>query len=165
MTPELHRPIAIERVGPAGLDVTVEASAGRMRRPGAADEPAGRAGADLPCSVWNADTAGTLVAYGHLVARVVQTCVVSLEDFTATVEERFAVRCVPDGAESDDDDPEALDEIAYVDGMLDLGEAAAEQLALALDPYPRAPDAVLPDISDDTQGLPFSALASLRRRH
>ena len=27
MIPELHRPIAIERIGPAGLDVTVEASA------------------------------------------------------------------------------------------------------------------------------------------
>ena len=53
---------------------------------------------------------------GNLMARVVQTCVVSLEDFTTTVEERFAVRCVPDGAESDDVDPEALDEIAYGDG-------------------------------------------------
>ena len=66
----------------------------------------------------------------------------------------------PDGAESDDDDPEALDEITYADGMLDLGEAAAEQLALTLDPYPRAPDAVLPDISDEPKGC-----RSARSRH
>ena len=49
--------------------------------------------------------------------------------------------------------------------QLDLGEAAAEQLALALDPYPRAPDAVLPDIPDEPEVLPFATLASLRRRH
>ena len=164
MIPELHRPVAIERVGRAGLDVTVEANAAecaalaqRMNLP---------AVLSLTCAFHlERDTAGTLLAYGHLTARVVQTCVVSLEDFAATVEERFAVRCVPDGEESDDIDPEALDEITYADGMLDLGEAAAEQLALALDPYPRAPDAVLPEIPDDPEAQPFAALASLRRRH
>ena len=62
-------------------------------------------------------------------------------------------------------DPESVDEIAFVDGTLDLGEAAAEQLALALDPYPRAPDAVMPDISDEQAAHPFAALERLRRRH
>ena len=89
---------------------------------------------------------------------MVQTCVVSLEDFTATIEERFTLRCVPDGEESDDIDPEAPDEISYADGILDLGEAAAEQLALALDPYPRAPGAVLPEVPDEPAEQPFDAL-------
>lgn len=163
MIPELHRPIAVERIGPAGLDVTVEANAAECaalaRR---MDLPAVLT---LSCGFHlERDTPGTLLAYGNLLARVVQTCVVSLEDFAATVEERFAVRCVPDGEESDDLDPAALDEIAYAGGTLDLGEAAAEQLALALDPYPRAPDAVLPDTSDDPVAQPFAALAALRRR-
>ena len=105
-----------------------------------------------------------MLAFGTLVARVVQTCVVSLEDFTATIEECFTVRCVPDGEESHGADPEALDEITYADGMLDLGEATAEQLGLALDPYPRAPDAVLPDLPDDPEAQPFAALDALRRR-
>jgi uncharacterized metal-binding protein YceD (DUF177 family) len=105
----------------------------------------------------------SLIAHGHLSARVVQTCVISLEDFTATVEESFAVRFVPDGEESDNADPEALDEIPYTDGAIDLGEAAAEQLALALDPYPRAPDAVLPDAEAATEPHPFAALSSLKR--
>jgi hypothetical protein len=81
------------------------------------------------------------------------------------VEERFSVRCVPAGEETDDTDPETLDEIGYQDGMLDLGEAAAEQLALALDPYPRAPDAVLPEIDDTGDARPFSALSDLKWRH
>jgi hypothetical protein len=160
--PELHRPIAIERLGPAGLDVTVEASpaecaalAARMHLP---------AVLALKCTfhvAWN--TAGTLLARGRLVARVVQTCVVSLEDFPAAIDEGFAVRCVAEGQETNDPDPTSFDEITYSDGTLDLGEAAAEQLALALDPYPRAPDAVLPDIHDDPEAQPFAALSAFRR--
>jgi hypothetical protein len=162
MTPELHRPIAVERIGRAGLDVTVEASATecsalarRMNLP---------AVLSLTCRFHlEQETADTMIARGHLVAQVVQTCVVSLEDFPATVDERFAVRCVPEGKESDDADPEALDEVTYADGVLDLGEAAAEQLALALDPYPRAPGAVLPEIEIEADPHQFAALGALRR--
>jgi len=164
MIPELHRPIAVERVGPAGYDVTIEASATecaalarRMDLPGVLA---------LRCDFHlERDAAGGVIARGHLLARVVRTCVVSLEDFAAVVEERFTVRCVPEGAESEDDDPESPDEITYADDTLDLGEAAAEQLALALEPYPRAPGAVLPDLPDDVDATPFAALEALRRRH
>ena len=51
-------------------------------------------------------------------------------------------------------------------GSVDLGEAAAETMALALDPYPRAPEApnVLREagvLSEEEAG-PFGALAGLR---
>jgi Large ribosomal RNA subunit accumulation protein YceD len=163
VTPELHRPIAVEHIGPGGLDVAVEANAAECAALAARmDIPAVLS---LTCRFHLArDSAGGLLAHASLTARVVQTCVVSLEDFAAPVEEHFAVRCVPAGEESDDADPGALDEIAYADGVLDLGEAAAEQLALALDPYPRAPGAVLPDIQDEAPAGPFDALAA-RRRH
>jgi uncharacterized metal-binding protein YceD (DUF177 family) len=162
MTPELHRPIAVDRIGPGGLDVTVEASATECaalaRR---MDLPAVLS---LTCRFHLAqDAAHMLVARGHLMAHVVQTCVVSLEDFAATVEERFTVRCLPEGQESDDPDPETLDEITYADGTLDLGEAAAEQLALALDPYPRAPGAELPEIEVEADPQQFAALGALKR--
>lgn len=164
MTPELHRPIAVARVGPAGLDVTVEATraecaalAARMQLP---------AVLALTCRFrLERDTAGSLLAHGHLFARVVQTCVVSLEDFTDVVEDRFVVRCVEAGRESDDNDPCSLDEMVFADGVLDVGEAAAEQLALALDPYPRAPGAELPDIAEEPAAHPFSALRGPRQRN
>lgn len=164
MTPELHRPLAVDRIGPAGLDVTVEASAEECaalaRR---MDLPAVLS---LTCQFRLTREIGEMVrAEGRLAARVVQTCVISLEDFAAAVEDRFTLRCVPEGEESDDMDPDSPDEITYVDGVLDLGEAAAEQLALALDPYPRAPDAELPEIPEDAETHPFAALASLRTRH
>jgi uncharacterized metal-binding protein YceD (DUF177 family) len=110
------------------------------------------------------DSAQRLIGHGHLQAGVVQTCVVSLEDFAAAVEERFTVVFVPAGEENEDDDPEAPDEIAYKDGVLDLGEAASEQLALALDPYPRAPGAVLPGIEGDAAEHRFAALATFKRK-
>ena len=44
-------------------------------------------------------------------------------------------------------------------GTIDLGEAAAEQLALALDPYPRAPGAVL-EMEEEPEAAPFAALAA-----
>ena len=164
MTPELHRPIAIERVGPAGLRVKVDANtaecdalARRMNLP---------AILAFSCDFrLEREAAGTLLAHGRLRAEVVQTCVISLDDFTATVEEHFTVRCVPTGEETDDPDPEALDEFGYENGTLDLGEAASEQLALALDPYPRAPDAVLPEIDDGADRGPFSSLSDLKWRH
>lgn len=164
MTPELHRPVAIASIGPAGLDVTVQANADecaalarRMNLP---------AVQSLICVFrLKRDIADSLLAHGHLVARVTQTCVVSLEDFSASVEERFTLRCVPEGQESEDEDPEALDEIIYRDGVIDLGEAAAEQLALALDPYPHAPDACLPELPEQPEAGQFAALAALKRRH
>ena len=161
MTLELHRPVPADRVGAAGLDVTVEATeaecaalAPRMHLP---------AVLSLHCTFHLVRlTAACILAEGHLRARVIQTCVVSLDDFTAEIDEPFRIRFVPAGQESDDPDPESDDEIGYAGGALDLGEAAAEQLALALDPYPRAPGAELPEIEAEAQDHPFAAL---RRRH
>ncbi len=77
-------------------------------------------------------------------AAVVRTCVISLDEFETVVEEEFRVRFVPAGTESYDPDPDAEEEIPFTRGVIDLGETAAEQLALALDPYPRKPGAELP---------------------
>ncbi len=91
-------------------------------------------------------------AQGMLQARVVQICVVSLEPFEAELVVPFVVRFVPAGRETDEIDPESEDEIPYQAGSIDLGEAAVEELALALDPYPRGPDASL-----ESPASPFSA--------
>jgi hypothetical protein len=86
---------------------------------------------------------------------------VSLDAFDADIAEIFSVRFVPAGTESDDLDLDAQDEIGYEGGLLDLGEAASEQLALALDPFPRKPGAELsPDATAEGSGA-FAALAKL----
>ena len=163
MTSELHRPFIVERLRPTGVDVLVEANAAecaalaqRMQLP---------AIQSLACRFrLQRDADDSVLVHGHLSAMVTQTCVVSLEDFATTIDEDFTVRCVAEGKETDDVDPEAMDEIACTHGVLDLGEAAAQQLALALDPYPRAPDAVLPETDDAAEAHPFARLAALRQQ-
>jgi uncharacterized metal-binding protein YceD (DUF177 family) len=159
---EFDRPVAVDRIGPSGLEVTVEADdaeglmlAKRMAIPAVTSLSCRYRLAAIP--------GGRVLAEGHLRASVVRSCVVTLDDFETAVDERFSVRFVPAGAESEDDDPEADDEISYAGGVIDLGEAAAEQLALALDPYPRKPDAVLDDAAEKGAASPFAALARLKR--
>jgi uncharacterized metal-binding protein YceD (DUF177 family) len=158
---ELHRPIAADRIGPRGLDVTVEADAAECaalaKRMGIPDVLA------LTCMFCvTRERSDRFAATGHLCARVVQTCVVSLEDFEVELEEDFQIRFVPVGEEADEVDPEdPVDEVGYTGGMLDLGETAAEQLGLALDPYPRRPGATLPEQATEHAPHPFDVL----RRH
>lgn len=144
MKPELHRPVSIAEIGPSGLDSVVEASptecAALARRMGVP------AVLSFACRFHLVRAAGGAVAArGQLAASVVRTCVVSLDDFETEVDEDFKVRFVPAGTETDNPDPEAEDEIPFAGTVIDLGEAAAEQLGLALDPYPRKPAAELPE--------------------
>lgn len=161
--PELCRPLAVDRVGPGGLAIEVRADgaectalAARMAIP---------AVIDLRCDFDLTAIPGAVVlAEGHLRARVVRVCVVTLEEFEMLTEERFRLRFVPAGRESDDDDPESDDEIPYGGAVIDLGEATAEQLALALEPYPRMPGAALPEAAGEAEEPPFAVLARLPRR-
>lgn len=158
MNSELHQPLVVDRLGPCRVGVTIEADATecaalavRMGIP---------AVLSLACvySVMPGPDA-TFVARGHLRARVVQTCVILLDDFDADLDERFCLRFVPLGEESEEVDPRIPeDEVVYECGLIDLGEAAAEQLALALDPYPRKPGAVLSEAAQEAGPYPFDVL-------
>lgn len=162
MTPELVRVLPVDRVVAPGLDFTVTASAeecaAMARRLGVPEV------AKLSCAFrLRPDLAGVLLAEGRLQVRLTQICVVSLDPFAVRLDERFRLRFVPEGREDPEPDPESDDEIPYAGVSIDLGEAAAEQLALVLEPYPRKPGAALPaDLADEAAG-PFAALARLRR--
>jgi uncharacterized metal-binding protein YceD (DUF177 family) len=87
---------------------------------------------------------------GKLAADVTQACVVSLAPVEQKVEAEFVTLFVPEADlkplpvdEAGEVDLDALDpdeelEEALPDGPLDLGELVAQELAVALDPYPRA---------------------------
>lgn len=165
--PELQRPLAVERISDAGRDQVVEATAAECTA--LADRLKIPAVLALRCRFHlTVMRGGMVLAEGLLDAKLVRDCVVSLEPFEAVVAERFRLRFVPAAkfAEPDADavlDPEADDEVPYEGAMIDLGEATAEQLALALDPYPRRPDATLPDEATEAAESPFAALARLRQ--
>jgi hypothetical protein len=111
--------------------------------------------------------------HGRWSAVVVQTCGVSLEPFDSPLVGDFVVRAVPTGSdllqpgdghelELDAEAEDPPDEIH--DGMLHLGAYVVEDLSLAIDPFPRKPDAVFtpPDVSDEPS--PFAVLARLKTR-
>ena len=110
----------------------------------------------------------TIVVSASYVAQVSQACVVTLEPVSACITERFERRfvCAPVSGLAEvtvdpmaDDPPEPWD-----GGAIDIGEMVAEQMGLAIDPYPRAPGAVFrntPEKDYDARA-PFSALVALK---
>lgn len=108
---------------------------------------------------------GRLLAEGTLCARLTRECVISLDPFEERIDETFRVLFVPEGTESDDDDPEADDEVPYAGAMIDLGEAVVEQVALMMAPYPRKPGAGLVEDAEEQPTSPFAALSRLRPPH
>ncbi len=157
--PEMPRPFPISRIG-AGARVELEATPAELVA--LAERMGIPAIFALTCRFdLQREVGGTVQASGSLRARLQQICVVTLEPFESELAEEFSVRFVPAGTESEEIDPDADDEIGYEGDTLDLGEAASEQLALALEPFPRKPGAELPDEHADRRAGAFAALENL----
>lgn len=90
-------------------------------------------------------------AQGALSADIVQACAISGEPFAAHIEESIVLRFIEEGTArltpSDEDDvdfeitAEDCDEIEYSGDAFDIGEAVAQTLGLAIDPYAEGPGA------------------------
>ncbi|WP_394730767.1 YceD family protein [Altererythrobacter sp. GH1-8] len=91
-------------------------------------------------------------ATGVLRADIIQACAISGDDFTVSLNEPLALRFVEeslidrDPALEEGDieielDAEDLDEMGYSGESFDLGEAIAQSLGLAIDPYAEGPNA------------------------
>jgi hypothetical protein len=101
----------------------------------------------LAARVSLSDEGPAIHATGTIEADVVQPCAVSGEDFRHSVTDAMAVRFVPlgmlpDGPEVDlEISSDDADDIEYEGESFDLGEAVAQSLGLAIDPYAEGPDA------------------------
>lgn len=121
------------------------------------------------------ETAKAIRGEGRLRANIVQACAISGEDFAVEVNEPLAFRFVPEGEPSDEPDIEIeldadeLDEIEFSGESFDLGEAVAQSLGLAIDPYAEGPnaDAARKEAGitgdDAPSGLLAEALAALKK--
>ncbi len=159
---ELSRPLALDRVGSNGVALTIEASAAESAAVAARLMIVSVPTLRCAFKVRRVE-AGLFAADGLLEAEAEQNCVLSLDPFVQTIREAFTVHFVPDGEEDGDPEPDAVDQIPYAGSAVDLGEAAVEQLALALDPYPRKPGATLPAGLEPPSG-PFAALLQIKPR-
>jgi hypothetical protein len=119
-------------------------------------------------------SAGRFHVGGHVRARIGQVCVVTLDPIENDIDEEIDLIFAPpeqipslaalvdEAAESDkeiSDPPEPI-----INGIIDLGRLATDALFLAIDPYPRRPDAVFepPVLADDPENHPFAALKALQ---
>ena len=88
-------------------------------------------------------------ATGRLVAAIMQPCAVSGEDFPVTIDEPIDLRFIEENPRPLAEDAQVeleleaddCDEIEYAGDMFDLGEAVAQTLGLAIDPYAEGPGA------------------------
>jgi uncharacterized metal-binding protein YceD (DUF177 family) len=113
----------------------------------------------------------TVDCAGRIKAQLQQSCIASGEPVPAAIDEAFAIRFVPppvvDGAEPEIELGAAdLDTVIHDGQAIDLGEAVADSLALALDPYPRGPKAdealKAAGVLSEAEAGPFAALAKLK---
>ena len=116
----------------------------------------------------------SVTAAGTLRAKVTQSCIATAEPVEQAVEEAFRIefRPPPDGRADEEVElgEEELDVVFYEGGAIDLGEAVAQTLALALDPYPRSPAAeaalreagVKSEEQARAESSPFAALKALK---
>lgn len=164
--------VAVRGIGRKGQTVKLEADAGQRAAlaKSLAIEAIERFGVEIHL---RRVSGGVVHLRGRLEADVVQTCVVSLEPMQQHIDEPVSVTLLP--AETADGRSDAClrvdpmdedDRDTYSNGRIDLGAIASEQLALNLDPYPRAPGVEFEasgSAEAREQVSPFAALARLKR--
>ncbi|MCB1489239.1 MAG: DUF177 domain-containing protein [Bauldia sp.] len=120
---------------------------------------------------------GSVTVEGRVRAEIVQNCVVSLEPVVQTIDEPISMRYVAEGDATAPAPPKPGAEVhidpdveppdVLGDGTIDPGAVALEHMALAIDPYPRAPGAEIPtefgESPENGHESPFSVLAKLAR--
>ena len=162
-------PVRIDDIPADGVHFTLEADAGtRAAIARAADLVAlERFAAKFDLNRQGRD--GVRVV-GAISANVQQTCVVTLEPMASAIEESVDLMFAPMSAAAasiatgglalgEPEPPEPL-----INGGVDLGIVAVETLVLAIDPYPRKPEAVFVEpASEDPDAYPFAALAALKK--
>ena len=161
---EFNRPVDVVRLGPDGASYDIAASA--EERAALARRFDLLALDHLSAQVTLKPVAGGFYRLAAtLEAALTQACVATLEPVTSRVEETFSLLYGALEAQKEvllDGESETVEPLEG--GMIDIGEAVAQQLSLAIDPFPRAADA--PSQTDAAASSPldspFAVLAKLR---
>ena len=165
-------PIAVEQIPEAGLHRDIEAD--RAAREAMAELAGVREILSASASIdVTPDNGGRFHVTGRVRARVGQTCVVTLDPIENDIDEPIDLILAPpdqipaladlvdDGDESEAEIPDPPEPIE--NGVINLGRLATDALFLAIDPYPRKPDAVFEPLiaAADPEDHPFAALKAL----
>ena len=111
-----------------------------------------------------------IVVKGRVSGEVVQPCAITGERLASTIDEPVSLLFVEPAASGEEVElsVDALDTIEIEGSAIDLGEAAAETMALAIDPFPRGPNAAAAlraaGVLTEDEAKPMSAFAALKDR-
>lgn len=168
MSPEFSRTERVDTIGGAPRTVEIEANDAERRA------LAGRfrlvAIERLTARLAVRREGATVLAEGRVTGDVVQACSVTDEPLRVTVDEPVSLRFDEEVASGDEIElsEDALDTMSIENGAIDLGEAAAETLLLALDPFPRGPGAAAAlraaGVIGEDEVQPFNAFADLKAK-
>ena len=167
MTPEFSRTYRLDSLG--GLK-TLEIEASADERAALAQRFGLQDVAELKAQATVTPVAAGIEVAGHMKGRATQSCVVTGGPVPAFVSQNCAVRFVaPDAtpeAEEIELNAEDCDIMEHDGQAIDIGEAVAQTLGLALDPYPRSANAEArlreAGVLAEGEAGPFGALAALR---
>ncbi len=166
-------PVTVAQIPEAGLHLDIEASPAERAAMAEAGDLREVLSANASLDV-TPSGGGRFHVAGRVRARIGQTCVVTLDPIENDIDEAIDLVFAPpdqipvlsdlvdEAAESDvaiPDPPEPIE-----NGIIDLGRLATDALFLAVDPYPRRPDAVFepPVEAVDPEAHPFAALKALK---
>ena len=156
---ELSRMVPLERIGTGWLTETVVASAEERAALARRFELVELGALEATVRLRRARAGRYVELDARLRAAVVQSCVVTLDPVPLALDESFALLLGPIDAGRAPDAGELvvdLDQPEPLDGdSIDIGELVAQQLSLALDPYPRSAAAAeaAPAASDASAGV------------
>lgn len=169
MTPEFSR---IERLDTIGADTrSVTVTADEHERAALAKRFGLMSIESLVGAFTLRREAAGVIVNGRVDATLVQACSVTGDPLDASVDEPVALLFVEPGKSEEAEvelGADTIDTVELEGGGVDLGETAAETMALALDPFPRSPGAeaalrAAGVIGEDEAG-PFGALAGLKAK-
>lgn len=166
---EFFRPFAVDSLGDEELVREIEAGPEECREVARRLGLEALTGLRARFGLGRSASAPLIRISGRFEADVVQLCVVSLEPVGQHLAGDFSLTYSLEPVSMEDDleltlaDEDLPEEV--LDGVIDLGEAAVQQLAVALDPYPRRPDAEVPATPSPAENGPdgpFAALGKLK---
>ena len=143
MTPEFSRRFVFDTIGTAARQVSIEADSGECKTLAARFNLISLDA--LSATTTLRASARGIEANGKLSAWLVQACVVTGDPVPTQIDEGFTLRFVEpqpvgDAAEEIELSDSDCDIVEIDGGAVDLGEAVAQTLGLALDPFPRCED-------------------------
>lgn len=142
MIVEFSRPVRIDAIGETGRTETVSADAAERAALAARFDLLGIDRLEATAELKRKGE--EVFVSGSFSAALVQACVATGEPVATTIAQPFVLKFLPSLTVEGDEvelDAADLDVVTYAGGAVDLGEAVAETMALALDPFPRSADA------------------------